>query len=184
MFLVLAYNKVDSIMLERMLGNGAAESGTYAAAYRLLDAFAMIPILFASFFYPLLSKQLAEKKSIIKWINTSSELLISIAIIIAIALSFFANDWMRLLYPTNNSIYLSQIFSILILSVIPICIYYIFSSALTAKGSLKILNLIAFGSLILNVLLNIFMIPHYHAYGAALATIISLGSADKFIYLS
>ena len=183
MFLVLAYNKVDSIMLERMLNNGAAESGTYAAAYRLLDAFTMIPVLFASFFYPTLSKQLAEKKSIANWMNTSSESLISIAIIIAIALSFFAKEWMKLLYPTNSSIYLTQIFSILILSIIPISIYYIFSSALTAKGSLKVLNLIAFGSLILNVLLNVFMIPNYQAYGAALATIISFGlAAITYVY--
>ncbi|MBU1371466.1 MAG: oligosaccharide flippase family protein [Bacteroidetes bacterium] len=183
MFLVLAYNKVDSIMLERMLDNGAAESGNYAAAYRLLDAFTMIPVLFASFFYPMLSKQLAEKKSISNWMNTSSELLISIAIIIAIPLSFFAKEWMKLLYPTHNSIYLTQIFSVLILSIIPISIYFIFSSALTAKGSLKILNLIAFGSLILNVLLNVFMIPNYHAFGAALATIISLGlAAIMYVY--
>jgi O-antigen/teichoic acid export membrane protein len=183
MFLVLAYNKVDSIMLERMLSNGASESGTYAAAYRLLDAFTMIPVLFASFFYPLLSKQLAKKKSIANWMNTSSELLISIAIIIAVSLSFFAKEWMRLLYPTNHSIYLTRIFSVLILSIIPISIYYIFSSALTARGSLKVLNVIAFGSLVLNVLLNIFMIPIYQAYGAALATLISLGlAAVAYVY--
>lgn len=177
MFLVLAYNKVDSIMLERMLKNGALESGTYAAAYRLLDALSMIPILFASFFYPLLSKLLANQKEIQTWMKSSSEVLIAITIILAISLSLFSKDWMQLLYPTKSDAHLILIFQILIFSIIPIAVYYIFSSALTANGNLKILNSIAFTSLTLNVILNLFLIPKEQAWGAALATIISLSFA-------
>lgn len=183
MFLVLAYNKVDSIMLERMLKNGALESGTYAAAYRLLDALSMIPILFASFFYPLLSKLLADKKEIQTWMQSSSEVLIALTIILAISLSLFAKEWMELLYPTKSDLHLISIFQVLIFSIIPIAVYYIFSSALTANGSLKSLNYIAFASLVLNVILNLFLIPKEQAWGAALATIISLSfAALAYIY--
>lgn len=183
MFLVMAYNKVDSIMLERMLKNGALESGTYAAAYRLLDALSMIPILFASFFYPFLSKLTADKKEIQTWMKSSSEVLIAISIVLAISLSLFSKEWMELLYPTKSDLHLILIFQILIFSIIPIAVYYIFSSALTANGNLKTLNYIAFASLILNVILNLFLIPNYQAWGAALATIISLSfAALAYIY--
>ena len=183
MFLVLAYNKIDSIMLERMLDNGALESGIYAAAYRLLDALSMIPILFASFFYPLISKLLVTQRDIKKLILSASEFLISLAIVMATTLWFFKAELMGLLYQEKSSTYLSEVFGLLVWNIIPITIYYIFSTALTAKGNLKALNLVALLGLLLNVFLNLFLIPEYKALGAALSTIISLSAAGiAYVY--
>lgn len=183
MFLVLAYNKIDSIMLEKMLDNGALESGIYAAAYRLLDALSMIPILFASFFYPIISMLLVTQRDIKKLILSASEFLISLAIVMATTLWFFKSELMGLLYQEKSSIYLSEVFGLLVWNIIPITIYYIFSTALTAKGNLKALNLVALLSLLLNVLLNLFLIPEYKALGAALSTIISLSAAGiAYVY--
>ncbi|HET8962787.1 MAG TPA: polysaccharide biosynthesis C-terminal domain-containing protein, partial [Chitinophagales bacterium] len=79
---------------------------------------------------------------------------------------------MSLLYVNATSDY-GNIFGLLMLSFINISIVYIFGTLLTANGSLKTLNLIAIGGVIINVILNLFLIPKYFASGAAVATVIT-----------
>ena len=57
------------------------------------------------------------------------------------------------------------------LNFLPMSSIYVFGTLLTAKGSLKILNLIAFGGMAMNVSLNFFLIPKYGALGATAATL-------------
>lgn len=173
-FLVLAYNKIDTIMLEKMLINGQLETGIYAAAYRLLDASNMLPILFASLFYPIVSQNLALKKDITKSVNVSFEVLFSLSIIIAFACWFYKTELMFFLYGTKSSVYLAQIFGVLMFSSPLIVLFYIFSTVLTANQNLKGLNLISASGLLLNVLINLFLIPKHQALGAATSTLISL----------
>src|SRR5690606_21336540 len=47
------YNRMDSVMLDLMLEDGARESGLYAQGYRLLDAVNMIGFLTAGLLYPI-----------------------------------------------------------------------------------------------------------------------------------
>ena len=173
-FLVLAYYKVDSVMLEKLLPNGKVESGVYAAAYRLLDASNLLPILFASLFLPILSKNLSNPSALKKLIDLSFETLISWALILAFSCWFYRFQLMQLFYGEANSEYLSTIFGILMLCAPLITIYYIFSTVLTAENQLKTLNSIAAVGLVLNVVLNLYMIPNYQALGAAIATLITL----------
>jgi O-antigen/teichoic acid export membrane protein len=173
-FLVLAYNKIDTIMLSKMLINGQLETGIYAAAYRLLDASNMLPILFASLFYPVISQYLALKKDITQLVNVSFEVLFSISVIIACACWFYQTELMFFIYGTKSSIYLAQIFGVLMFSSPLIVLYYIFSTVLTAHHKLKILNFISASGLLFNVIINLFLIPKYQAMGAAMGTVISL----------
>ena len=184
-FLVLAYNKIDSVMLEKMLVNGQKESGIYAAAYRLLDASNLIPILFASLFLPVLSKNLLKEKEIARLVKLSFETLMSWSITLSIACWFYRLDLMELLYGAESSDYLASIFGILMFSSPLIVLYYIFSTILTALNQMKILNVIAALGLVLNILLNLYLIPNYQAFGAAIATLISLtfvGFAYLYFY--
>jgi O-antigen/teichoic acid export membrane protein len=173
-FLVLAYNKIDSVMLETMLINGQQESGIYAAAYRLLDASNLLPILFASLFLPAISKNLLQKKEISQLTKLSFDALMSMSIILSMACWYYKLELMNLLYGTKNSEYLAFIFGILMFSSPLIVLYYIFSTILTAQNKLKVLNLIAGFGLLLNILLNLYLIPHYQALGAAISTLIAL----------
>ena len=59
------------------------------------------------------------------------------------------------------------------LNFIPMSSIYIFGTLLTANGSLKILNMIALGGMLLNIGLTLFMIPKYGALGATFATLIT-----------
>jgi O-antigen/teichoic acid export membrane protein len=64
-------------------------------------------------------------------------------------------------------------FNWLMLSFLAICMNFIFGTLLTANGSLKILNYSSFIGIILNVALNLYLIPTRGAEGAAFATFIT-----------
>ncbi|TVQ07891.1 MAG: hypothetical protein EA361_17530 [Bacteroidetes bacterium] len=182
--LMTFYNRIDSVMLERMLGeDGAWYSGIYASAYRLLDASNMIAFLFAVLLLPIFARMLKQKESIEELIKLSYTLLITPAIIIAIASYFYSEELMRMLYTIHEGesasmfdyrmIHSSRVFGLLMMSFCAISTMYIFSTLLTANGNLKYLNIIALTGMILNVTLNLILIPQYKAFGSAVATLIT-----------
>lgn len=172
-FLVLAYNKIDTVMLVKMLPNGAMQTGIYVAAYRFLDAASMFPILFATLFYPVLCKLITNKTPFVELINSSITVLIPITTIIAMTSWFYRSNLMELLYAQESSEQLSLIFGILMFSLPLIAVYYVFSTFFTANNNLKLLNLVSAGGLAVNIGLNILLIPIYQALGAAISSVAS-----------
>lgn len=179
--LMTFYSRLDSVMLERLLSEGSKYAGIYASAFRLLDAASMFAYLFAVLLLPIFSRMLKNGESIEDLIKLSYTLLITPAIIIAIASLFYADEFMRLLYPIHAGettaefeyrIYeSSRVFALLMCSFCAISTMYIFSTLLTANNNLKHLNIIAFSGVVTNIVLNFILIPHYQAYGSAVATI-------------
>lgn len=166
------YYRIDAVMIERMLPNGAREAGIYAASFRLLDAVNMFGYLFATLLLPLFASMIRRNESVRNLVKFSSELMFVFAVIVAADCYFFRNEMMQLLY-RNSTPYWSRIFGWLMLNFIPMSSIYVFGTLLTARGNLKILNLIAVAGVIINVGLNIFLIPRYGALGATLATLIT-----------
>jgi len=164
--LMTFYNRIDSVMLERMLDNGNHFAGVYAAAYRLLDAFNMVSYLFAVILLPLFSRMLKLRENIIPIVRISFNMLFVFSTFIALFSAFHAEKIMSILYHANT-IESAAVFRILMFCLIPISITYIFGTLLTANGSLKKLNIIAFAGMILNIILNIIFIPIFKTEGAA-----------------
>lgn len=175
-FLILIYNKIDVVMLEQILGKemGKEETGVYAAANRLLDASNMICILFTSLFFPTISKLISNNKKIDKIVSSSFGILISFTIIVALSSWFFRRDLMVLLYGEESNIYVSGIFALLMLNSPLLALYHIYSSVLIANNNLKQLNIISACCVGLNILLNIFLIPQYRAFGATVSSVLTL----------
>ena len=73
----------------------------------------------------------------------------------------------------NSTFQSGQVFEILMICFVFISVTYIFGTLLTANGNLKTLNKIAFAGVVLNIGLNLVLIPIYKAYGAALASLIT-----------
>jgi O-antigen/teichoic acid export membrane protein len=48
---------------------------------------------------------------------------------------------------------------------------YVFGTLLTANGSMKQLNVMAFSGMVINVSLNLILIPRYQAFGSAYASL-------------
>ncbi len=177
------YNRIDSVMIERLLpkGIGAYQSGIYASAYRLLDASNMIAYLFSVILLPIFAKMIKQKENVGEIVKLAFTLLIVPASAIAMSCLAYRQEIMSLLYPIhqlesiaeytlriNQSAY---IFGLLMVCFIAISTTYIFGSLLTANGNLKQLNIVATSGMILNIALNIIMIPHFMAIGSAWASV-------------
>ncbi len=175
-FLVLIYNKIDVVMLEQILGDelGKEEAGVYAAANRLLDASNMICVLFTSLFFPTISKLISNDKKIDKIVSSSFGILISFTIIIALSSWFYRRDLMVLLYGEESNRYVSGIFAVLMLNSPLLALYHIYSSVLIANNNLKQLNIISAFCVGINIVLNIFLIPQYRAFGATISSVLTL----------
>ncbi|MCI0522271.1 MAG: hypothetical protein L0Y37_01310, partial [Bacteroidales bacterium] len=63
-FAMTLYWRTDTVLIERLLPDGAREAGNYAQAFRLFDAFAMIPVMFGGLLLPILSRELAEDNDV------------------------------------------------------------------------------------------------------------------------
>mgnify|MGYP001079042899 CR=1 FL=1 len=170
--LMSLYNRIDSVMLERLLpgSTGKEQAGIYAQAFRLLDAVSMFGVLFAGLLLPIFSKMIKMKEAVGQMAKLSYSLLIVPAIIIAISTVYYNHEIMHMLYDSNTD-QSSQILGILMIGFTGIATTYIFGSLLTANGSLKQLNLMAFTGMIINVGLNLILIPRFQAYGSAYASL-------------
>jgi O-antigen/teichoic acid export membrane protein len=166
------YNRIDSVMLERLLPfpMGKEQAGIYAQSFRLLDAVSMFGVLFAGLLLPIFAKMIKQKEPVGKMIKLSYTLLIVPAIIIAVSSVYYNQQIMDYLY-TSNTEHSSDILGILMIGFIGIATTYIFGTLLTANGSMKHLNIMAFSAMVLNVVLNLILIPRFNALGSAYASL-------------
>ncbi|MCX6273923.1 MAG: oligosaccharide flippase family protein [Bacteroidetes bacterium] len=170
--LMTFYNRIDFVMLERMLVNGAEQAGVYASAYRLLDATNMIAFLFAGLLLPIFSRMIKLKQSVEPMVQLAFSLLVVPAIVIATCSYFFRMEIMTMLYTGTDHIEESaHVFGVLMCCFVPIATTYIFGTLLTANGSLKQLNIMASTGMIINILLNLFLIPRMQVYGSAISSL-------------
>lgn len=177
------YNRIDPVLIERILPNplGKEQAGVYAQAFRLLDAGQNFAFLFAVLLLPLFSKMLGIRESVEKLVKLSFSIIISGSLIIAITSQFFATELMQLMYYINPGeteqhylLRISQsatILKLLMFSFVAISTNYIFGTLLTANHSLKQLNIIAIAGLLINITLNLILIPHFYSVGSAYASL-------------
>lgn len=168
------YNRIDTVMIERMLpkGVGDVQSGIYAQAFRLLDATNMIAFLTAGMLLPIFSRMLKHKESVESLVKLISTLLLTPAIVIGVGCVFYSKELMGLLYQVHVE-ESAKIFSLLMLSFIAVSTTYIFGTLLTANGNMKQLNTMAAFGMILNISLNFLLIRQFEAYGSAISSMIT-----------
>ncbi len=171
-FLMMIYTRIDAIMIEQLLPDGAFQAGVYASAFRLLDAGNMVGFLFAGLLLPMFARMIKAGKAIKQLLRFSVLFIWGGAISVAVATIFYSTPIMELLY-TEATPYWGLILQYLMISFIAISGIHIFGTLMTAEGALMKLNLIFFIGVILNVLLNFILIPSLNAEGAALATVIT-----------
>ncbi len=170
--LMMLYTRLDPVMLGSILDGrlGSEQAGIYAHGFRLLDAATMIAFLFAILLIPIFSKMIKQKESVEQMLKLSFTLIIIVAVIVASVSFFYSTEMMDLLY--NDDISESvPVFQLLMIGFVAISTTYIFGTLLTANGNLKELNIIAFLCLLINLSLNIILIPHLMALGSAISSL-------------
>ena len=166
--LMASYNRIDPVLLRRLATDAAA--GVYAGAFRLLDALTMVAYLVSVPLLPVFSRLCAEKKPVADSVRMVFWPLMLFSIGTAVACSLLAEPLMRLLYHGGAAPYV-PVFRVVIFGLVPIGLTYIFGTLLTAGGHLRQLNLFAAASLVLNVVVNLLLIPRFGAVGSAYASL-------------
>lgn len=171
--LMTFYNRLDAVMIERMLpaGEGAFQAGIYAKAFRLLDAGNMIAYLFSVQLLPVFSRMLKYKESVEQLVKLSFILLVTPALVVSVGCFFYSDELTKLINHGNTDA--AMVFSILMCCFTAVSSTYIFGTLLTANGNLKQLNYVALTGICINLLLNIILIPHYKALGSAISSLIT-----------
>jgi O-antigen/teichoic acid export membrane protein len=180
------YNRIDSVMLERLLPDGKTEAGIYAQSFRILDAASMFAFLFAGLLLPIFSRMIKQEDPLNDMVTLSFKLILIPAIILACITVFYSQYIIEWMY-NEHVYYSSRIFPLLMLGFISISMTYIFGTLLTANGNLKELNILAGSALVMNIILNFLLIPRYKAWGAAVSSLITqsyMALAQVFIAMN
>jgi len=166
------HNRTDAILLKRLLpdGVGTEQAVIYASAFRLLDAALIVAYLFSVLLLPMFARMIAEKTSVNTLIKTSFTLIFIYGILLATVSYYYSYPLMEVLYHAHV-LSSSNVFKILMLTIAPLSATYIFGSLLTANGNIQKLNIIALVAMVLNIGMNIILIPKYLAIGSAVASV-------------
>ena len=170
--LFIIYYRIDILMLSKMEGNFAV--GLYSAAYKLVDPILFVPGALASTLMPLMSKHYISEFSKLKRLYlTGSKYIILLMLPLTIGLFLLSEKVFGFLYTED---YFPAILTFQILS-----LTLVFNSANSIQNSLLVatdrqkVNTVSVGiCCILNIILNLILIPIYSYNGAAIATLISV----------
>ncbi len=170
------YNRVEPIMLERLLPEpiGASQAGIYAQAYRILDASSQFSMLFAALLLPMFAKMIKQKEEVGKLVQLSFSLIITPALILAILSFFYSSEIMNLMYHEHIDVS-AKLLGVLMLGFVFISTTYIFGTLLTANGSMKQLNIMASFGMLFNIGINFYLIPNFMAEGASYSSLLTQG---------
>lgn len=170
--LMSLYTRIDGILLHAFATNGNVEAGIYAKGFRILDALYMFGMIFAGLLFPMFSNVLHDSLQKVKeLVLISSRFLMSGVIVVVFILIGHAGYILQLIYTSSMEAYIP--FCWLMLSFLGIAMNFVFGTLLTANGNLKELNIISAIGVLMNVSLNLILIPKYGASGAGFTAFIT-----------
>lgn len=172
---IAIYMRIDQIMIGSMLGD--TELGVYSVAVKLSEAWYFLPMIITASVFPAILK--AKKKSKELYLERMQKLYdaftwftIPIAIIVALLSSYIIG----ILFG-DEFIQASLVLSILIFSGVFTFLGVASSKYLISENLTKISFYRTVLGLIINILLNVMLIPVYGIIGAAIATLVSYAFA-------
>ncbi|OGM93857.1 hypothetical protein A2524_00575 [Candidatus Wolfebacteria bacterium RIFOXYD12_FULL_48_21] len=165
------YGRIDMIMLRYFSGFEAV--GWYSVAYKFLDISFVFPSLFLASIFPLLSSLYAREGSagqFAKLFEKSFRVLFSFGVLVAVFFMFFAPRVIDLFFidsfapaaPALRILMVGQMFAFLSL---------LFSNLLIVQRKEYKGLYVVMACALLNIALNILLIPKFSLYGAAWATV-------------
>jgi PST family polysaccharide transporter len=178
---VMIYLRVDIIMLEQIFGSESV--GIYSVATRISELWYVVPTAIVSSVSPSIIEAKSLGNTLYEYrLKKLFTLITCLAYAIAIPMSFLATPIVKLMYGE------AYIVSGSVLSI------HIWASVFVFLGLGKGIWIVAEGltnfsiisttcGAVVNVMLNLVLIPQYKEVGAAIATVISYGCADYLVYI-
>jgi len=163
------YMKIDQVMIKEMLG--AVEVGQYAVAVRLSEAWYFIPmVISASLFPAIINAKKVSEALYYERLQKLYDLMVWMAIAIALPMTFLSDWVVELLYGGQYN----EAGGVLMIHIWA----GVFVSLGVASGKwfiIENLQMLAFwrtfNGMLINIVLNFFLIPKYGIQGAAVATL-------------
>lgn len=167
------YFRVDIVMLSFMKGD--AVTGWYSAAYKLMDIINFIPFLIIGTTLPGMAGSFKSNNLLMQDIfRRTLRYLIILAFPITIGGFIIASKAIDFLYGFNygfsNSVLALQV---LIWCTIFLFVNYFLGNVLNIVGKQYHFTIVGIGAAILNIILNLLLIPRYSFVGAGIATVLS-----------
>lgn len=167
------FNYVDGVMIQKLSLGRDADAGVYAMGYRLYFAVFMFAQIFSNVLLSMYSKHIGERSKLLRLSSFNARLLVLGAVGMAALSYIFRVEIIQWLYPLKSSREASEVFALLMVGFIGSAFMLVYGTLLTAKEKLRTLNTVAFITLIINLILNSWLIPEKGPEGAAVATMIS-----------
>ena len=166
LFLIQLYFRIDTIMLGLLVSE--SEVGLYSVAVNLVEGTFFIPTIVMAAIFPGLSQakhfSLYFRKGI---------LLLTLSGIFAGSAIFFLAEWIIHLFFAAEFQNSAEILQILALAIPLVFWGHLMTQSLVALDHNRIYLGITAGGVLLNVLMNFWLIPEHGALGAAVATVIT-----------
>ena len=173
------YMKVDQIMIKEMLNTEAV--GQYAAAATLSEAWYFIPMVIASSLFPaIINAKKQSEELYYERLQKLYDLMVWMAIAIALPMTFLS-DWVVSLLYGEQYDQAGEVLMIHIWAGVFVFLGVAYSKYLTNENLTKKFFYRTFLGMLINIILNILLIPKYGINGAAIATLLGQFSAN-YIY--
>ena len=166
------HSRIDGFLLERI--SSAEEAGKYAGAYRLLDAANMPGVLFASFLMPYMARRWSEGLEIKTVILNIRHFLLVTAIIFSAIVVFLAPWIQKTLYHHTDASSI-KVMQYCLPAMLGYSLVQVYGTVMTATGHIVAFSYITLISVIINLILNILLIPLSGAKGSCIAALVSQG---------
>ena len=175
----MIYMRIDQIMIKEMLGE--RDVGLFSAAVRLSEVWYFIPVIISTSLFPSIvnAKKISDKLYDTR-LRRLYTFMIWLAIMIALPMTFLSNWLVTLLYGEAYR-EAGQILMIHIWAGVFVFMGVASSKWFISEGLQRHLTINTVAGAIMNILLNIFLIPKYGIYGAARATVMSQALASYFM---
>jgi O-antigen/teichoic acid export membrane protein len=167
----MVYWRTDTITLTAMMGVGAA--GIYNAAGRLTEGLLLVPSTYRESIYPNLSRTfLTDSENFRETTRRSYKYLVALALPIAVGTSMLANPIVRFIYGDQYQ-GTEMVLAIIIWALATIFIREFTAGQLFSMNKQKSVLSANLTAAILNVILNITLIPYFSWIGASVAMVAS-----------
>lgn len=176
---IMIYMKIDQIMLGEMVGDRAV--GVYTAATRISEAWYFIPTAIIVSVTPSIYKAMEQSKTAYyQYVGRLLRLMNLMAVIVAVPVTVLAPNIIQLFYGAEF-LQSSSVLVIHIWAAIFVFMGVVTLPCFIAEGLTDLTLRRTLLGAVINVVLNLLLIPRYTVVGAAVATVISQAVAS---YLS
>lgn len=174
------YHRIDQVMLHKMSGDKVL--GPYVIAVQLTELFSALPVALMSSLYPVLAVSAHDDVKFRRYLSESFRFLLVVAFAACAVVTPVARPFIELVYGKQFSA-TADLLIVLIWSEVPIFFGVALGNALVTKGLQKYFPAATIAGAIVNVAINLAVIPRYGALGASWATVVSYCLAGIFFLL-